>query len=120
MFVDYACGTVPVVDRGTGEIRQSQVFVAMLGASNYTYAEATWTQGTADWVGAHVRAFEYFAGVPALVVPDNLRTGVSRAGRYEPGINPTYAEMPAHYGSAALPTGVGLPKTRPRSKAPSR
>lgn len=113
MFVDYAGGTVAVVDRETGEARQAQIFVAALGASSYTYAEATWTQGTADWVGAHVRAFEYFDGVPALVVSDNLRTGVSRACRYEPGINSTYAEMLAHYGSAALPTRVG----RPRDKA---
>jgi len=112
MFVDYAGGTVPVADRGTGEIRQAQVFVAVLGASNYTYAEATWTQGTTDWVGAHVRAFEYFAGVPALVVPDNLRTGVSRSCRYEPGINATYGEMLAHYGSAALPTRVGRPQDK--------
>lgn len=112
MFVDYAGGTVAVVDRETGEARQAQVFVAVLGASSYTYAEATWTQGTADWVGAHVRAFEYFGGVAALVVSDNLRTGVSRACRYEPGINATYAEMLAHYGSAALPTRVGRPQDK--------
>jgi transposase len=112
MFVDYAGGTVAVVDRETGEVRQAQVFVAVLGASSYTYAEATWTQGTGDWVGSHVRAFEYFAGVPTLVVSDNLRTGVSRACRYEPGINATYAEMLAHYGSAALPTRVGRPQDK--------
>jgi transposase len=113
MFVDYAGGTVPVVDPASRDIREAQVFVAVLGASNYTYAEATWTQGLADWVGAHIRAFEYFEGVPALVVPDNLRSGVSHACRYEPEINATYAEMLAHYGSAALPTRVG----RPRDKA---
>jgi len=112
MFVDYAGGTVAVVDRETGEARQAQIFVAALGASSYTYAEATWTQGTGDWVGAHVRAFEYFDGVPALVVSDNLRTGVSRACRYEPGINATYAECLAHYGSAALPTRVGRPQDK--------
>ena len=111
-FVDYAGGTVAVVDRETGTTRQAQVFVAVLGASSYTYAEATWTQGTADWVGSHVRAFEYFGGVTALVVSDNLRTGVSRACRYEPGINATYAEMLAHYGSAALPTRVGRPQDK--------
>jgi len=112
MFVDYAGGTMPVVDRETGDVRQAQVFVAVLGASNYTYAEATRTQGISDWVGAHVRTFEYFEGVPALVVPDNLRTGVSRACRYEPGINATYAEMLAHYSSAALPTRVGRPRDK--------
>lgn len=112
MFVDYAGGTVAVVDRETGEARQAQIFVAALGASSYTYAEATWTQGTGDWVGSHVRAFEYFGGVPMLVVSDNLRTGVSRACRYEPGINATYAEMLTHYGSAALPTRVGRPQDK--------
>jgi len=80
--------------------------------SSYTYAEATWTQGTADWIGSHVRAFEYFSGVPALVVSDNLRTGVSRACRWEPGINATYAEMLTHYGSAALPARVGRPQDK--------
>lgn len=112
MFVDYAGGTVGVVDRETGATRQAQVFVAVLGASSYTYAEATWTQAIGDWVGSHVRAFEYFEGVAALVVSDNLRTGVSRACRYEPGINSTYAEMLAHYGSAALPTRVGRPQDK--------
>ena len=130
MFVDYAGGTVPVVDRETGDVRQAQIFVAVLGASNYTFAEATWTQGLEDWVGAHVRAFEYFGGVAALVVPDNLWSGVSRACRYEPGINSTYAEMLAHYGwrlcqpvsagpgLARIGTGKPGPKTRPRWKAP--
>jgi transposase len=112
IFVDYAGGTVGVVDRETGDVRQAQVFVAVLGASSYTYAEATWTQAIGDWVGSHVRAFEYFEGVAALVVSDNLRTGVSRACRYEPGINSTYAEMLAHYGSAALPTRVGRPQDK--------
>ncbi len=112
MFVDYAGGTVGVLDRETGDVRQARVFVAVLGASSYTYAEATWTQGTSDWVGSHVRAFEYFSGVAALVVSDNLRTGVSRACRYEPEINVTYAECLAHYGSAALPARVGRPQDK--------
>ena len=112
MFVDYAGGSAPVVDRETGEVRQAQVFVAVLGASNYTYAEATWTQGLEDWVGAHVRAFDYFSGVAALVVPDNLLSGVSRACRYEPGINSTYVDMLAHYGSAALRARVGRPQDK--------
>ena len=88
LFVDYAGHTVGVVDRRTGELRQAQVFVAVLGASSYTYAEATWTQGLADWVGSHVRVFEFFGGCPELVVPDNLRAAVSRAHRYEPDTNP--------------------------------
>lgn len=113
VFVDYAGQTVPVVDRGTGEVRAAQVFVGVLGASNFTYAEATWTQSLADWTGAHVRMFAFFGGVPELVVPDNLGSGVSRACRYEPDVNPTYHELATHYGTAVLPARVG----RPRDKA---
>ena len=113
LFVDYAGHTVGVVDRRTGELRQAQVFVAVLGASSYTYAEATWTQGLADWVGSHVRAFEFFGGCPELVVPDNLRSAVSRAHRYEPDTNPTYHDLARHYGVAVLPARV----RRPRDKA---
>ena len=77
LFVDYAGQTVPVVDRETGEARQAQVFVAVLGASSYTFAEATWTQTLPDWTASHVRAFEFNGGCPELVVFDNLRSGVS-------------------------------------------
>jgi transposase len=113
LFVDYAGQTMPVVDWDTGEIREAQIFVAVLGASNYTYAEATWTQGLPDWIGSHRRAFSFLGGVPELVVPDNLRAGVSKAHRYEPDTNPTYQDMAAHYGVAVLPTRV----RRPRDKA---
>lgn len=113
LFVDYAGQTVPVVDRSSGEIREAQIFVAVLGASNYTYAEATWTQGLPDWIGSHRRTFAFLGGVPELVVPDNLRAGVSKAHRYEPDANPTYQDMAAHYGVAVLPTRV----RRPRDKA---
>lgn len=113
LFVDYAGQTLPVVDRKTGEVGESQVFVAVLGASNYTYAEATWTQGLTDWIGSHVRAFEFFGGAPEVVVPDNLRSGVSKACFYEPDLNPTYQEMAAHYGVAVIPARV----VRPRDKA---
>lgn len=113
LFVDYAGHTVEVVDGGTGELRAAQVFVAVLGASNYTYAEATWTQSLPDWTGSHVRALEFLGGVPRQVVPDNLRAGVLRANWYEPGINPTYRDLAAHYGTAILPARV----RRPRDKA---
>ena len=113
MFVDYAGQTVPVVDRETGEERQAQVFVAVLGASSYTFAEATWTQTLPDWTASHVRAFEFFGGCPELVIPDNLRPAVSRAHRYEPDINPTYHDLARHYGVAVLPARV----RRPRDKA---
>ena len=113
LFVDYAGQTVPVVDRATGEVREAQVFVAVLGASNYTYAEATWSQSLPDWIGSHVRTFRFLGGVPEVVVPDNLRSGVSKAHRYEPDINPTYQDMASHYGVAVLPARV----RRPRDKA---
>jgi transposase len=113
LFVDYAGQTVEVVDGSTGELRTAQVFVAVLGASNYTYAEASWTQSLPDWIGSHVRTLEFLGGVPRQIVPDNLRAGVLRANWYEPGINPTYRDLAAHYGTAILPTRV----RRPRDKA---
>jgi len=111
-FVDYAGQTVPVTDRTTGEVREAQVFVAVLGASNYSFAEATWTQGLPDWIGSHQRAFAFFGGVTEILVPDNLKSGVTRAHRYEPDLNPTYAEMAAHYGVAILPTRVRKPRDK--------
>jgi transposase len=116
LFVDYAGRTAQVIDPATGEVREAQVFVAVLGASSYTYAEATWTQGLADWIGAHVRAFAYLGGVPEIVVPDNLRSGVSRACRYEPDLNPTYAELAAHYGVAVIPARVRKPRDKAKAE----
>lgn len=116
-FVDYAGQTVGVVDRTTGEVREAQIFVAVLGASSYTYAEATWTQGLSDWIGSHQRAFTYFDGVTEILVPDNLRSGVTRAHRYEPDINPTYAEMAAHYGITVLPARVRKPRDKAKAEA---
>jgi transposase len=112
LFVDYAGPTVAIVNPITGEIREAQIFVAVLGASNYTYAEATWTQGLADWIGAHTRAFSFFDGVPALVVPDNPRSGVTKACRYEPLLNTSYHQMLAHYGTAALPARPYKPRDK--------
>lgn len=113
LFVDYAGDTVPVFDGASCEERRAHVFVAVLGASNYTYAEARWSEGLADWIGAHVNALTFLGGAPKLLVCDNLRAGVTAASRYEPGINRTYQEMAAHYGAAVLPTRV----RRPRDKA---
>ncbi len=113
LFVDFAGDTVPVFDGLSGEARRAHVFVAVLGASNYTYAEARWSEGLADWVGAHVNALSFLGGVPRLLVCDNLRAGVTAACRYEPGINRTYQELATHYGTAVLPTRV----RRPRDKA---
>lgn len=112
VFLDYAGQTMPIVDRATGEIREAQIFVGVLGASNYTFAEATWTQGLPDWIGSHVRMFEFFGGVSELAVPDNLKSGVSRACRYEPDVNPTYQEMAVHYGVAVLPARPRKPRDK--------
>jgi transposase len=116
-FVDYAGQTVPVVDRNTGEARPAQIFVAALGASNYTYAEATWSQSLPDWIGSHQRAFTFFGGVTKTVVPDNLKTGITHPHRYEPDVNRTYAEMAAHYGVAVIPTRVAKPKDKAKVEA---
>ena len=113
LFVDYAGHTVAVVQRNTGEVREAQIFVAVLGASNYTFAEATWTQSLPDWCASHVRALRFIGGVPELVVPDNLRSAVTRPHRYEPDNNPTYTDLAEHYGFAILPARV----RRPRDKA---
>jgi len=112
MFVDYAGQTVSVYDLHTNKMREAQIFVAVLGASNYTYAEATWTQTLADWIGSHSRAFAFFGGVPKLVVPDNLKSGVSKACFYEPDINPSYLDMANHYGTAVIPARVKKPKDK--------
>ena len=113
LFVDYAGHTVPVVDPRTGQRRQAQIFVAVLGASSYTYAEASWTQSLADWCASHVRALAFLGGAPELLVPDNLRSGVSTPHRYDPEINPTYQELAEHYAMAVVPARV----RRPRDKA---
>jgi transposase len=112
LFVDYAGQTVPIIDPATGEIREAQIFVAVLGASNYTYAEATWSQSLPDWIGSHVRCLHFLGGVPELVVPDNLRSGVSKAHHYEPDTNPTYQDMASHYGVAVLPARVRKPRDK--------
>ena len=112
MFVNYAGQTVPVVNRDTGELREAQIFVAVLGASSYTFARASWTQSLPDWIDAHCRAFTFFGGVTDTLVPDNLKAGVTHPHRYEPDLNPTYADMAAHYGVAVLPTRVAKPRDK--------
>ncbi|WIG97987.1 IS21 family transposase [Myxococcus sp. SDU36] len=112
-FVDFSGDGVQVVDAATGEVRVAKLFVAVLGASNLTYVEPVFSEDVPTWVGCHVRAFEYFGGVSELVVPDNPKAGVTRAHRYEPDLNPTYADLARHYGFAILPA---RPR-RPRDKA---
>jgi transposase len=112
MFVDFAGQTVEVIEPANGEVRTTQIFVAVLGASNFTYAEATWTQTLPDWIGAQVRALGYFGGVPQIIVPDNLKAGVTKACIFEPRLNRTYAEMAAHYGTAIVPARPRKPRDK--------
>jgi transposase len=112
LFVDWAGATIPVFDPSSGAAHQAQLFVAVLGASCYTYAEATPDQQMASWIGAHVRCLEFLGGCPELMVPDNTRTGVSKASRYEPDLNPTYQEMALHYGVGVLPTRPRKPRDK--------
>jgi transposase len=112
MFVDYAGTTLEVVDGTTGEIHVCQLFVAVLGACSYTYAEATFTQRLVDWIGSHMRAFAFFGGVTAQIVSDNLKSGVTKACFYEPAVNRTYAEMAHHYGTAVVPARPRRPKDK--------
>jgi transposase len=112
LFVDYAGQTVPIYDRVTGAVTQAQIFVAVLGGSNYTYAEATADQSLPSWTGSHVRSFEYFGGVPQRVVPDNLKAGVHKACRYEPDINPTFRDLAAYYDTVIMPTRIVSPQDK--------
>jgi transposase len=117
LLVDYAGQTVPVVDRQTGEVRQAQIFVAVLGASNYTYVEATWSQGLADWIGSHRRCFEFLGGVPALVIPDNIKSGVTSPCFYDPDLNRTYQKLAEHYQTAVLPARIRRPRDKAKAEA---
>jgi transposase len=113
LFIDYSDG-LSIVDRVTGELMLTQLFLAVWGASNYTYAETSLSQTLPDWIGGHRRAFEYFGCAPRVLVPDNLKSGVNKACKYEPELNPTYTDMAEHYGCAVLPARPG----KPRDKAP--
>jgi transposase len=116
MFVDYCGKTVSVINAASGEVSEAQIFVAVLGASNYTFAEATHSQKLEDWTGSHTRAFAFFGGVPQLVVPDNLKSAVTRACRYEPLLNQTYEEMLRHYNTVALPARPYKPKDKAKAE----
>lgn len=113
LFVDYSGKKPTMVDPDTGEVRAVELFVAVCGASNYTFAEATATQQVGDWLRSHVHAFEFFGGVPAVVVPDQLKSGVTGSCRYEPALQRSYDELAGHYGTVILPARPA----RPRDKA---
>ena len=112
LFVDYAGHTLPIINPRTGEIRQSQIFIATLGASSYTFAEATWNQDLSDWLGSHRRAFEFIGGVPEIVIPDNLKSAVTKPCRYDPDLNPSYQDLAKHYGTAVIPARVRKPQDK--------
>ena len=113
LFIDYAGQTVPIINPDTGQIDlEAQIFISTMGASNYSYAEATASQTLPDWIKAHIRALEFFGGVPQILVPDNLKSGVTHPCRYEPDVNPTYLDLARHYGTAVIPARPGKPKDK--------
>ena len=112
LFIDYAGQTIPVTDPVTGKTREAWLFVAVFGASCYTFARAFYSQDIPSWIEAHVQAFRFFGGVPEILVPDNLKSGVTKPNYYEPDINPTYQEMARHYGAVVIPARVRKPKDK--------
>lgn len=112
LFVDYSGMTVPVTHPVTGEVNSAEIFVACLGASNYTFAEATPSQSLPHWIGSHQRALLFFGGVPECIVPDNLKSGVTDPCRYEPGINRSYQDFAAHYQVAVIPARPEAPRDK--------
>jgi transposase len=112
VFVDFSGRTMEVIDGSTGEIRRAEIFVGVLGASSYTFAEAAWTQSLPDWITLHVNMLAFLGGVPRQIVSDNLRAGITRACFYEPLVNRTYADMASHYGTAVIPARPYKPRDK--------
>jgi transposase len=113
LFVDYAGDKIPIYDRRTGDVDfQAALFVAVLGASSYTFAEASRSQDLSCWINSHVHALQFIGGVPEVVIPDNTKTGVKHPCRYEPEVNPTYRELAEHYGFAVIPTRPYKPRDK--------
>jgi transposase len=112
LFIDYAGQTVPIINPSTGEITQAQIFLATFGVSNYTFAEASAAQDLPSWITCHIHAFEFFGGVPEILVPDNLKAGVTNPCRYEPDINPTYLDLAQHYGATVIPARPAKPRDK--------
>jgi transposase len=117
VFIDWAGDTIPVIEQETGEIRPCYLFLGVLGASNYTFAEPAFRQDTATFLACHVHMFEFFGGVPELLVPDNLKTGVTSPCYYEPDLNPAYSALAEHYGCCVLPTRPGRPRDKAKVEA---
>jgi transposase len=112
LFVDFAGHTMEVIDAATGEIQRTEIFVAVLGASSFIYAQATRGQALGDWIGAHVNALNAIGGVPRQIVSDNLKAGITKACFYEPTVNRTYADMAAHYRTAIIPARPYKPRDK--------
>ncbi len=117
VFVDYAGPTVPLTDCKTGEVRGAMVFVGTLAASNHTFVDLTLSRSLSDWTGSHVRMFEFWGGVPNTVVPDNEKSAVHRACRYDPKLNRSYGELAEHYGVAVVPARPGKPQDKAKVEA---
>ena len=115
-FIDYCGPTVEIIDRNSGEMRNAQIFVGVLGASSFTFAEATYTQSLPDWIASHQRMLRFFNGVPELLVPDNIKAAVTNACRYTPKINDTYSEMATHYRTAVLPARPYKPQDKAKAE----
>jgi transposase len=115
-FIDYCGDTVAVVDTETGEIRRAQIFVGALGASDYMYFDASWSQSIENWITSHVRMLNYFGGVTSLLTPDNLKAATTTADRYEAEINRTYAEFAKYYGTAIMPARPYKPKDKAKAE----
>ena len=116
-FVDYSGKKVPIVDPLTGEVRMAELFIAVPGASNFTYADATWTQSLPDWIGAHVRMFRFFGSAPRLLIPDNLKSGINKPSFYDPEINRSYGKMAAHYNVGVVPARPRKPEDKAKVEA---
>jgi len=112
VFTDYAGDTIPFINPKTGEVVETNLFLAALGASSYIYAEATLDMTEPNWIGSHVRLFEFLGGVPEIIVPDNTKTAVTKPDRYEPDLNPEFAEMAAYYGAAVIPARIRKPRDK--------
>jgi transposase len=117
MFIDYAGQTVPIIDPATGECVEAQIFIAALGASSYTFAEASLAQDLPSWIASHVHAFQFFGGITQILVPDNLKAGVTHPHRYEPDINPSYQDLAQHYGTTVIPARPGHPKDKAKAES---
>ena len=112
LFIDYAGRTMPIHGFGGTEAFQAHLFITALGASGYAYAEATRSETLPDWLGSHVRAFEYYGYAPTILVPDNPKVGITRADRYEPDLQRSYEEMAGHYRCVVIPARPYRPKDK--------